>query len=177
MLHAPVTQADHIRGNANAAVTLVEYGDYQCPHCAAAEAEVHLLMRQYGREVRLVFRHFPLSEIHPEAETAAECAEFAGSHGLFWEMHDGIFANQDRLSMPVLFALTTSLGLPEAGLRRSLAARDYAAKVRNDFIGGVRSGVNGTPTFFLNGRRHDGSYKFDHLARAVGRELGVSANT
>ncbi|MDB5367899.1 MAG: oxidoreductase [Rhodospirillales bacterium] len=175
MLHAPVTQADHIRGDRNAPITLVEYGDYQCPHCAAAQPNVIMLLRQYSREVRLVFRHFPLTEIHPQAETAAESAEYAGSHGLFWEMHDGIYANQDRLSLPVLFALASALGLPEAGLRRSLATREYAAKVRADFLGGVRSGVNGTPTFFINGRRHDGTYMLDDLAQAVEQQLAVGA--
>ncbi|MGZ3326946.1 MAG: DsbA family protein, partial [Xanthobacteraceae bacterium] len=108
-----------------------------------------------------VFRHFPLSQAHPHAEAAAETAEFAGAHGRFWEMHDAIYENQDQLGMPLLFVLADALGLPEADLRSALAAGKYAPKVKADFLGGVRSGVNGTPAFFINGELHNGTFEFD----------------
>jgi protein-disulfide isomerase len=112
-------------------------------------------------------RHFPLIQVHPNAETAAESAEFAGAHGRFWEKHDGIYENQDRLGLPLLFALARKLGLSELELQSALASGEYEPKVRADFLGGVRSGVNGTPSFFINGERHDGSYAFDDLVAAI----------
>ena len=108
-----------------------------------------------------------MRQIHPNAEAAAEGAEFAGAHGRFWEMHDQIFESQEHLGLPLLFALTEGLGLSVSDLRNALASKEYASKVRADFLGGVRSGVNGTPTFFINGQRHDGSYEFDDLSTAI----------
>jgi protein-disulfide isomerase len=166
-LRVPVTQHDHVRGPANAPVTLVEYGDYECPHCGLAHPIVNAVRKHFARQLRFVFRHFPLSQIHPNAETAAESAEFAGAHGRFWEMHDGIYENQDRLGLPLLFALVRTLGLSELELQSALASGEYEPKVRADFLGGVRSGVNGTPSFFINGERHDGSYAFDDLVAAI----------
>ena len=166
-LKAPVTPHDHILGPAHAPVTLVEYGDYECTHCGAAHPIVKLILEHFGKNIRFVFRHFPLSQMHPSAEAAAESAEFAGAHRRFWDMHDGIFENQDRLGLPLLFALAGALGLSEASLREALVNGTYAEKVKGDFLGGVRSGVNGTPSFFINGRRHDRSYAFADLAAAV----------
>jgi protein-disulfide isomerase len=174
-LRVPVTPRDHFRGPANAPVTLVEYGDYECPHCGLAHPNVKLVLEHFGRKLRFVFRHFPLSQVHPHAEAAAESAEFAGEYGRFWEMHDGIYENQDRLGLPLLFALVGALGLSEAGLREALATGEFAPKVRADFRSGVRSGVNGTPTFFINGERHDGTYQFDDLAVAINMHLRVKA--
>lgn len=170
-LRAPVTPADHILGPAGAPVTLVEYGDYECGFCGLAHPIVKLVQQHFGKRLRFVFRHFPMSQIHPNAESAAESAEFAGAHGRFWEMHDGIYENQDRLGLPLLFALAATLDLSEAALRDALVSGEHAPKVRSDFLGGVRSGVNGTPTFFINGRRHNGSYEFDDLAAAIGMAL------
>lgn len=170
-LKVPVTPRDHILGPANAPVTLVEYGDYECPHCGAAHPIVKLVLEQFGKNIRFIFRHFPLSQVHPSAQAAAESAEFAGARGQFWAMHDGIYENQDRLGLPLLFALASALELSEARLREALVSGAYAEKVRSDFLGGVRSGVNGTPSFFLNGRRHDGSYAFSDLAAAVEANL------
>jgi protein-disulfide isomerase len=167
MLKAPLTPLDHRMGDDDALVIMVEYGDYQCPHCAAAEPVVRELMRNFSQDLALVFRHFPLAEVHPQAEVAAESAEFAGAHGAFWGMHEALFANQPRLSLPVIFAIAGALNLPQAELRDALTARTYAEKVHADFVGGVRSGVNGTPTFFINGLRHDGAYSFDALAAAI----------
>lgn len=171
MLKAPVTPRDHILGPTEAPVTLVEYGDYECPHCGAAHPIVKRVLEHFGKNIRYVFRHFPLSQVHPNAQAAAESAEFAGAHGRFWEMHDGIYENQDRLGLPLLFALANALGLSEVSLRETLVNGTHAEKVKGDFLGGVRSGVNGTPSFFINGRRHDGSYAFDDLAAAVGANL------
>jgi protein-disulfide isomerase len=174
-LKAPVTPHDHVRGPANAPVTLVEYGDYECPHCGAAHPIVDLVQEHFGPRLRFVFRHFPLSQVHPNAESAAESAEFAGAHGRFWEMHDGLYENQDRLGLPLLFALAEALGLSELELRAALVNGTYAGKVRSDFLGGVRSGVNGTPAFFINGLRHDGTYAFDDLVAAINSHLYARA--
>ena len=125
------------------------------------------MREHFARQLRFVFRHFPLIQVHPNAETAAESAEFADARGRFWEMHDGIYENQDRLGLPLLFALARKLGLSELELQSALASGEYEPKVRADFLGGVRSGVNGTPSFFINGERHDGSYAFDELVAAI----------
>jgi protein-disulfide isomerase len=174
-LKIPVTQRDHIRGPADAPITLVEYGDYECPHCGLAHPIVNAVQEHFARRLRFVFRHFPLNQIHPNAEAAAESAEFAGARGRFWEMHDGIYDNQDRLGLPLLLALAVRLGLSEPELRNALASGEYEPKVRADFLGGVRSGVNGTPAFFINGERHDGTYEFDDLVAAIERRLHATA--
>jgi hypothetical protein len=117
VLKVPVSSSDHIQGDERASVTLLEYGDYECPHCGLAHHIVKSLQKHYGRELRFVFRNFPLIEIHPMAEPAAEAAEFANLHDQFWAMHDGIYENQDRLAPPVLFELGEELKLPPLGLR------------------------------------------------------------
>lgn len=122
-LKVPVSPRDHRRGGPNAAVTLVEYGDYQCPYCAAAHPVVRFLESRFGPALSVVFRHFPLVEVHPLAAPAAEAAEYAGDHGRFWEMHDAIFSNNNRLSTQLLFALAGTLQLSQMGLRDSIAAR------------------------------------------------------
>ena len=166
-LKVPVNASDHILGDGGASTTLVEYGDYQCPFCAAAQPVVELLRQYFGHDLRIVFRHFPLTEIHPIAGPAAETAEFAGAQGDFWSMHDSLYRNQPMLSIPVLFDLAGALNLSRIALRDALAAHSYAPKVRTDFSSGVRSGVNGTPTFFINGNRHDGPFTVDALAAAI----------
>lgn len=166
-LKVPVSPRDHGRGSPNAPVTLVEYGDYQCPYCAAAHPVVRFLESRFGAALYVVFRHFPLVEVHPLAAPAAEAAEFAGDHGRFWEMHDAIFTNQHQLSTQLLFALAGTLQLPQIGLRDSLARSLHAEKIRADFMGGVRSGVNGTPTFFVNGLRHQGGFSAPELAASI----------
>jgi protein-disulfide isomerase len=175
MLKVPVTPHDHVVGPANAPVTLVEYGDYECPHCGLAHPIVKLVLKHFGKQLRFAYRHFPLTQVHPNAQPAAEAAEYAGAHGKFWEMHDGIFENQDRLGLPLLFALAGALGLSEAGLRTSLVNGEYAPKIRNDFLSGVRSGVNGTPAFFINERRHDWSYAFEDLVVGIEEHMHAKA--
>jgi protein-disulfide isomerase len=167
MLKTPPNERDHRRGDPDAPMVLVEYGDYQCPYCTAAEPVVNALLQNLGTQVQAIFRHFPLSEVHPMAETAAQAAEFAGAHAKFWAMHKALFANQSQLSPAVIFALAASLDLPSAELKQALEVGTYAGKVRQDFIDGVESGVNGTPCFFVNGLRHDGAHTFESLAAAV----------
>jgi protein-disulfide isomerase len=167
MLKAPITPRDHRKGDPDAPVTLVEYGDYQCPYCAMAQPVVRELLRSFDTDLALVYRHFPLTEAHPLAATAAQAAEFAGERNAFWGMHEALFANQPRLSLPAIFGIAGALGLPQAELHQALAAGTYAQKVRDDFMGGVRSGVNGTPCFFINGLRYDGPHGFRELATAI----------
>jgi protein-disulfide isomerase len=131
-------------------------------------------MHFQGR-MRFVFRHFPLTEVHPHAEIAAESAEFAGAAGLFWEMHDALFENQSRLSLATILLIGAALGLPETTLRNALETGQYRNKVRSDFIGGIRSGVNGTPAFFINGVRHDGAY--DYASLVSGIQMRLAADT
>lgn len=171
-----VTEADHVIGAAEAAVTLVEYGDYQCPHCQAAHPVVAALLRRFGDDLRLAYRHFPLTAIHPMAQPAAETAEFAGSQGRFWDMHDALFANSDRLSAPTLFLLADRLGLDSGALREALADGSFSAKVDKDLVGGMRSGVQGTPTFFINGQWHHGGYDPVSLGGAIGAALREAAD-
>jgi protein-disulfide isomerase len=169
-----VNEKDHVVGSDGALVTLVEYGDYQCPHCGAAQPMLKQVQVRYGEDLRLVFRHFPLVEIHPLAEPAAEAAEFAGRQGRFWQMHDAIYANQHRLSLPTLIALGTNLGLSSIALRDALASGTHAGKIEADFMSGVRSGVNGTPAFFINGIRHDSPSGAADLPDAIDRAITSS---
>jgi len=166
-LRFPINDHDHVVGPADAPVTLVEYGDYQCPHCQAAWPQVELVLRRFGGDLRYAYRHFPISTMHPLAKPAAECAEFAGEHWLFWQMHSAIFANGHQLSVAALFSLAGQLGLDPAELRIALEQGRFAPKVEADFLSGVRSGVNGTPCFFINGKRHDGSYSAEDLIAAI----------
>ncbi|MFZ0689704.1 MAG: thioredoxin domain-containing protein [Acidobacteriaceae bacterium] len=158
---------DHVQGSADAECTLVEYGDYECPHCGHADPIVKRLQRHLGKRLGFVFRNFPLRQIHPHAEAAAETAEFAAAKGKFWEMHDLIFENQSRLSLALFEQLAQQLGLSSADLLDALNRKEYEARVSADFSGGVRSGVNGTPTFFINGQRHNGSFEYEDLLAAI----------
>jgi protein-disulfide isomerase len=171
MLKVPVTSDDHIQGDPHVPVLLVEYGDYECPHCGRAYPIIQRIQKHFGKRLGFVFRNFPLSEMHPNAESAAEAAEFAGTQGRFWEMHDGIFENQDALDLPLLLELAETLALSKTDLEGALAGHEYAPRVKTDFLGGVRSGVNGTPTFFINGQRHDGSFEFEILVQAIEAQL------
>jgi protein-disulfide isomerase len=175
-LKVPVTAEDHAQGPESADVTLVEYGDYECPHCGRAYPTVQQVQKQFGKRLRFVFRNFPLSEMHPHAEAAAEVAEFAGVQGKFWEMHDRLFENQERLGEALFLDLGEALKLSTTAMRQALEEGMFEARVRADFKGGVRSGVNGTPTFFINGHRHDGSFDFETLVSAVHQAM-VTAKT
>lgn len=166
---------DHIRGPLTAPVTLVEYGDYECPHCAAAFPVTKSLHAALGNRLCFVYRHFPLATLHPHATAAAEVAEAAGAEGRFWEMHGLLFANQHRLEPPDLLRYAAALSLDPARVAADLSDGVYADKVRKDFASGVQSGVRGTPTFFINGRRHDGSWAYDDLLIAIGAAAPVRA--
>jgi len=171
----PVGERDHAQGPSNAPVTLVEYGDYECPHCGRAYPIVKAVQSALGSRLRFVFRNFPLSEAHPNAENAAEAAEAAGAQGKFWEMHDLIFEHQGALRPQDLVAYAARLGIDSARLARELDSHAHAARVREDFMSGVRSGVNGTPTFFINGERYDGSWARQDLIAAV--EAAIEAGS
>jgi len=170
-LKIPVTSADHQAGADGAPVTLIEYGDYECPHCGHAYPIVQRIQEHFGDRLRFVFRNFPLNESHPNAEAAAEVAEFAGMHGKFWEMHDLLFENQDQFSGQIFAELAQSLGLSAEAMVEEVNSGKYRDHVRRDFEGGVRSGVNGTPTFFINGVRHDASFEFEELVAAIDQVL------
>jgi protein-disulfide isomerase len=171
-LTLPVSPRDHIRGPASAPVTLVEYGDYQCPFCGEAAPIVDEVQRRLGDRLRFVFRNFPLTEMHPHAEHAAEAAEAAAAHGKFWEMHDTLYANQGALDDRHLAEYAASLGLKPDEIKQALAGHSHADLIREDFLSGVRSGVNGTPTFFINGVRHDGPFDLDSLLDAIAGATG-----
>jgi protein-disulfide isomerase len=173
-LSAPLSAYDHAQGSGgDAVVTLVEYGDYQCPHCGRAYPIVKEVQRQLGAQLRFVFRNFPLNQIHPNAQHAAEAAEAAGVQGRFWEMHDMLFENQHALLDGNLQDYATAIGLDRERFDSDLAGHVHAARVRKDFLSGVKSGVNGTPTFFINGLRYDESWDVRSLVSAL--ESSVTA--
>jgi len=170
VLTLPVSSSwDHIRGSLDPAVSLVEYGDYECPFCAAAKAVVDAVQDHMSDSMQFVYRHFPITTTHPNAEIAAEAAEASGAQGKFWEMHDTLFENQSRLAAPYLSEYAEALGLDLDRFHSELIERVYAPRVRKSFLSGVRSGVNGTPTFFVNGVRHDGPNDYASLRAAVQR--------
>ena len=166
-LTLPVGERDHAQGPTDAPVTLVEYGDYECPHCGRAYPIVKQLRQRLGRRLRFVFRNFPLRESHPHAQRAAESAEAAGAQGRFWEMHDRLFERQFALDDEYLIEYAGDLGLDVERFRAELVGRVYEPRVREDFRSGVRSGVNGTPTFFINGVRYDGAWDEETLVAAI----------
>ena len=169
-LTTPVSEArDHIQGPANAAVTLVEYGDYECPYCGAAYPIIKEVQARMGERLRFVFRNFPISTSHPHAEQAAEAAEAAAAQGSFWLMHDLLYENQRRLGDEDLRGYAETLDLDVEAFGQQLAEHVHAARVREDFMSGVRSGVNGTPTFYVNGARHDDSYDLETLLAVLER--------
>jgi protein-disulfide isomerase len=168
VLTVPVSQdRDHVQGPADAPVTLVEYGDYECPYCGAAYPIIKEVQARMGDRLRFVFRNFPISTSHPHAEQAAEAAEAAGVQGPFWEMHDLLYENQKRLRDEDLRGYAEQLGLDVERFARDLAEHVHAARVHEDFMSGVRSGVNGTPTFYINGSRYDDSYDVETLLAAL----------
>jgi len=152
-------------------VTLVEYGDFECPLCGRAYPELKRVLEDLGSKVRFVFRHFPLNEQHPHAEHAAEVAEAAGAQGKFWELHDLLYQRQAALADADLVAYARELGLDAERVRTELTAHAHRARVREDFLCGVASGVSGTPMFFINGRRHEEPGDARTLAAALRRTL------
>jgi protein-disulfide isomerase len=166
-LTLPVGDRDHIQGSKAAKVTLVEYGDYQCPSCLQAYPIMIDIQEHLGDKMRLVFRNFPLTAIHPNAQHAAEAAEAAGAQGKFWEMHDRLYEHQSHLEDADLLAYAADIRLDTGRFKRDLETHAFAARVGEDFQSGVKSGVNGTPTFFINGLRHDGRWDLETLTAAI----------
>ena len=175
VLTLPVGPRDHAQGPERAPVTLVEYGDYECPYCGQAYPIVKAIQKALGARLRFVFRNFPLSEMHPNAENAAEAAEAAGSQGKFWEMHDAIFEHQRMLQPSHLVALAAKLGLDSEQVAADLKSHVHAPRVKEDFMSGVRSGVNGTPTFFVNGVRYDDSWDQETLLATLEAVIEATA--
>lgn len=152
-LKPAVSKTDHIQGKKDADIVIVEYGDYQCPYCGAAYPVLKEIMKKYGKQIKFVFRNFPLSEMHQYARPAAIVAEAAALQGKFWEMHDAIYENQRTLSEPFLLELVEKLDLDPHQFNTDIKKSELAAKVDSDFESGILSGVNGTPSFFVNGRK------------------------
>ena len=167
-LTLPVGERDHAQGSSDAPVVLVEYGDYQCPYCGAAYPIVKKVQKQLGKRMRFVFRNFPITNSHPQAQWAAETAEAAAGQGKFWEMHDYLYEHQESLGDEVFFAsYERKLKLNLAKLDREVAQHVHSTRIQEDYMSGIRSGVNGTPTFFINGVRYDGYPEFGPLVSAI----------
>ena len=166
-LKIEVSDADHVLGPPTAPVTLMEYGDYECPDCLNSEPIVRQLRDHFGDDLRIVFRHFPRYSVHPSASAAAEAAEAAGTQGKFWEMHQALFAHQRELAELDLTHLALTLGLDPYRFQRDSESRAFPRKVRDHHEGGLQSGVKKTPTFFINGHRHDGKNDFQTLREKV----------
>ena len=169
-LNPAVSASDHVEGSPDATHVLVEYGDFQCPSCGQAIPIVKRVQKHFGAKLRFVFRNFPLSEMHQYAEAAAETAEFAAAHGKFWEMYELLYKHQEELTEEDLLGYAKELGLDSGELKHALTAKTYKKKVQDDLNGGIKSGVNGTPTFFINGRLYDGSYDSSALIAAIEEE-------
>ncbi|MCU1273889.1 MAG: bdbD [Bryobacterales bacterium] len=163
----PIRAEDHVQGPNSADFTLVEYGDYECPNCGRLFQIIRDLQATLGARLQIVYRHYPLSGIHPHAQEAAEAAEAAGAQGRFWEMHDLLFQNQIALQRKNLLAYGTSLSVDMNRFRAELKKKLYEDRVREDFRRGVQNGVYGTPGLFLNGVRHDGAWDRDTLFRTL----------
>jgi protein-disulfide isomerase len=177
ILTPPVGPEDHAHGPAGAPVTLVEYGDYECPHCGRAYRVLQQVLQELGDDVRFVFRNFPLQEAHPHAEAAAQAAESVAVHGgeeAFWVMHDLLYENQDALQHDELIEYAQAADVNPIDVADDLASDAMRERVRRDFRSGVRSGVNGTPTFFVNGRRFDGDWTDPEAFASALREVARS---
>ncbi len=170
-LSVAVGKSDHAQGSVDAVVTLVEYGDYQCPYCADVHSMIAGIVEKMGANLRFVFRHMPL-EMHPYAQYAAEAAEAAGAQGKFWEMHNALYDHQTDLGSNLVHTLARRLKLDIPRLEAEMDARRYRPRVKRDFMGGMRSGVAGTPTFFINGKRYAGVLQQRALLAALLKVAG-----
>jgi formate-nitrite transporter family protein len=166
-LSQPVTDRDHVEGPEDAPVTLVEYGDFECPYCGEAYPVVKQLQAKMGDHLRFVFRQFPLTETHAHAEQAAEASECAAAQGQFWEYHDYLYENQDFLDHDSLLIYAEQMGLDRDKFQRDLDQHTFLDRIREDYLSGIHSGVNGTPTFYINGERFDGSPTYEGMLEAL----------
>jgi protein-disulfide isomerase len=166
-LRPPLHEQDHVWGRPDAPVMLMEFGDYQCPHCAKAHPVVKQLQEKYADKIKFAFRHFPMSQTHPQAKAAAIAAEAAGRQDKFWEMHDMIFEHQATLDEQAFLPFAQALQLDMEAFQKDLADESLAAKVEADFESGVRSGVNGTPSFYINDVKYTGDYSYYALSNEI----------
>lgn len=166
-----VTSNDHIKGTENAKITLIEYADFECPFCARAYQSLASLLPKYGKDVRLVYRHFPLTDMHPDAQPAAEASEAAHAEGKFWEMHDAIFEGQDDLSDEAIIAMAEDIGLDSATFQDAWQSGKFAQRVESDAATGSQAGVHRTPTFFINGVQFEGDSDEASLDAALAAAL------
>ncbi len=174
----PVNSSDHIYGNPDATIELVEYGDYECPYCGRAYPIIKDIQQQLGTDLKFVFRNFPLSNVHPHAFMAAVATEAAGLQGKFWEMHDIIFENQKTLDVENIFLFAAKVGLNIERFKSDTQQTSLMDKVEKDFESGLRSGVNKTPTFFINGKKYDGDWTGGQLFQYLTDLLaGASVST
>ena len=176
-LTPPVGRGDHVQGSASAPVTLVEYGDYQCPFCGDTYPIIKELQNHFGDQLRFVFRNFPRTKIHAYAQRAAEAAEAAGAQGKFWEMHDYLYENQDALDAENLRRAADALGLDRVKFDRDVAEHVFLGRVQEDIQSGIDSGVGGTPTTFINGVRNDGEDDYETLAAKIEEAILLSKSS
>src|ERR687886_530610 len=167
--------SDHIRGSINAPITLVEYGDYECPYTAMAYPVVKKIMSQFGEKLYFVFRNFPLNDIHPHAQTAAEAAEAAAAQDKFWDMHDYLFEHQRALDDSHLLQYAEKVGLDIERFKKDMTGNAYASFIEQSLKGGINSGVEGTPTFFVNGVRYEDSCDLDTLSETLQKYFATQA--
>jgi protein-disulfide isomerase len=170
-LSIPVGPDDHSRGPLDAKLTVVEYGDYQCPYCGQAYSIVEQLRSEFSDSMRLIFRNLPLVDVHPHAEAAAEMAEAIGLQGKFWEIHDALYENQKDLSDAALSRYAEQVGADVTTAMSAIADGGPRQRVEADFEGAIRSGANGTPGFFVNGVRYDGSWQFEPFSQYLSELL------
>jgi protein-disulfide isomerase len=167
-LNLPVSKSrDHIQGPDNAPVTLVEYGDYECPYCGQAYQIIKKVQDNLGNDLRFVFRNFPLTQVHPHAQNAAEAAEAAGAQNKFWDMHDALYEHQQALDDRHLEKYAKIVGLNLERFNEDMNTHTHASRIREDFLSGVQSGVNGTPSFYINEIRYDGSWDLNSLMQIL----------
>ncbi|PYI82116.1 MAG: disulfide bond formation protein DsbA [Verrucomicrobia bacterium] len=172
-LKLPDSERDHVQGTIDAPIALLEYGDYECPFCSEVQPIVKEIQRRLGDDLCFAFRHFPLTNVHPHAEHAAEAAEAAAEQRSFWAMHETLFANQDALDDEALAEYAAALGLNAKRLIQEVISGAHAQRVREDFNSGVRAGVNGTPSLFINGQRYDGARGLEPLLAAVSNPASI----
>ena len=170
-LKPPVNELDHIKGNPRAPAQLVEYGDFQCPHCSAAHPIIKEIEKHFSDKLCFIFRHFPLSESHPFAQAAAVASEAASNQGKFWETHDMIYENQENLSPATLLLIAGTLKLNMKVFQHDIQDQQLFEKVESNFESGILSGVNGTPSFYINGFQHYGPYEYHALVNAINYAL------
>jgi protein-disulfide isomerase len=173
-LRVPVAAEDHVQGLDTAAVTMVEYADYECPYSRRAYSVIKQWQREVGVQLRFVYRNFPLRDVHPHAQHAAEAAEVAANQGKFWEMHDYLFEHQRALDDEHLRQGAEQLGLDTVSYEQDMARHRYAGKIEDDLQGGIQSGVRGTPTLFIHGARYEGNHDRESLLRAIREVAAVS---